>query len=141
MRTNTYRSFVRQPDGKITEFHGPNEIKGGGWGTIAESIDDLGVIGGYYHYTNDLDARLCALPRRYLDCLRRPCGWQRYGQGTFGRTRNLWGASAGGYTDSNNVGHAFYRSPDGKFTNFDAPGAGKGPYPQGTVPSSINASG
>jgi hypothetical protein len=35
------------------------------------------------------------------------------------------------------VGHAFLRAPNGAFTTFDAPGAGKGAY-QGTVAISIN---
>jgi len=138
--TNTYRGFVRQPDGKITAFDGPNLIKGGFWGTIPESIDDLGVIGGYYHYVNDHRPHaFVRYPDGTLTVYDDPEGGTGYEQGTFGGRRNLWGASTGGYTDSNNVGHAFYRSPDGNFTNFDAPGAGKGPYPQGTVPYSINA--
>ena len=33
------------------------------------------------------------------------------------------GAISGGYTDANNVTHAFIRAPDGTFTMFDAPAA------------------
>ena len=52
------------------------------------------------------------------------------------------GAIAGIYSDVNSVNHGFLRSPDGKFTTFDAPGAGTGSY-QGTgcpsdCPVSIN---
>lgn len=49
---NTFHSFVRWPDGTIAEFDGPNHMVGGYLGTIALSIDDLGVIGGYYHDNN-----------------------------------------------------------------------------------------
>ena len=44
---------------------------------------------------------------------------------------NQLGAIAGIYSDANSVNHGFLRSPDGKFTTFDAPGAGTGSY-QGT---------
>lgn len=44
---------------------------------------------------------------------------------------NQWGAIAGIYSDSNSVNHGFLRSPEGKFTTFDAPGAGTASY-QGT---------
>jgi hypothetical protein len=64
-----------------------------------------------------------------------------YFQGTFYGRINLEGAIAGSYFDANNVVHGFERAPDGKFTNFDAPGAGKGGFPQGTVTSSNNGEG
>src|ERR1700733_2088069 len=36
---------------------------------------------------------------------------------------NNWGAITGYYLDANNVFHGFVRSPEGKFTSFEAPGA------------------
>ena len=36
---------------------------------------------------------------------------------------NDLGAITGYYLDANNVYHGFVRSPEGKFTTFDAPGA------------------
>jgi hypothetical protein len=44
---------------------------------------------------------------------------------------NQWGTIAGIYTDANTVFHGFVRSPNGKFTTYDAPGAGTGSF-QGT---------
>ena len=44
---------------------------------------------------------------------------------------NQFGLIAGSYSDSNSVNPGFLRSPDGKFTTFDAPGAGTDIY-QGT---------
>lgn len=53
---------------------------------------------------------------------------------------NPSGTIVGFYLDANNLYHGFRRAPDGKFTIYDAPGAGTGPY-QGTAIYSINASG
>ena len=41
---------------------------------------------------------------------------------------NQKGSIAGIYSDVNSVNHGFLRSPDGKFTTFDAPGAGTDSY-------------
>jgi hypothetical protein len=59
--------------------------------------------------------------------------------GTFPSSINDWGVITGYYIDSNNVYHGFLRTPDGKFTSFEVPGAdtSAGSY-AGTLPSSIN---
>jgi hypothetical protein len=57
--------------------------------------------------------------------------------GTYPQGINVWGAITGSYQDTNNVFHGFLRSPDGKFTSFEVPGADTSPY-NGTTPSSIN---
>src|ERR1035438_1383164 len=44
---------------------------------------------------------------------------------------NLWGTIVGNYPDANYVNHGFLRSPEGKFTTFDAPGAVNGTFPTG----------
>jgi hypothetical protein len=49
----------------------------------------------------------------------------------------VWGAVTSGYLDENYVYHGYLRSPYGTFTDFDAPGAGKG-LAQGTIPISLN---
>ena len=48
--------------------------------------------------------RLCALPRRLLDCYDDPDDGKGPRTSTAGET---WGALAGSYTDANNVSHAF----------------------------------
>jgi hypothetical protein len=55
---------------------------------------------------------------------------------------NNWGAVTGYYLDANNVYHGFLRSPDGKFTNFEAPGADTqaGDF-NGTLPNAISDAG
>jgi hypothetical protein len=55
---------------------------------------------------------------------------------------NNFGAVTGYYLDANNVFHGFVRSPEGKFTTFDAPGADTtaGDF-NGTLPNAINDAG
>ena len=55
-------------------------------------------------------------------------------------TINDAGAVVGWFYDSNVVAHAFVRSPGGKITHFDVPGAGNG-FGQGTYANANNASG
>jgi len=55
---------------------------------------------------------------------------------------NDWGAITGSYPDAYNVWHGFLRSPEGKITSFDAPGADTTPGSyNGTYPYSINDAG
>jgi hypothetical protein len=55
---------------------------------------------------------------------------------------NDWGAITGYYLDANNVYHGFVRSPEGKFTTFEAPGADTTPGDfNGTLPNAINDAG
>jgi uncharacterized membrane protein len=59
--------------------------------------------------------------------------------GTFSTSINIEGVVAGYYIDSTNVLHAFLRSPAGKFTTFEAPGADTTAQSfNGTVASGIN---
>ena len=55
---------------------------------------------------------------------------------------NNFGAITGTYLDANNVFHGFVRSPEGKFTTFDSPGADTAPGDfNGTFPNAINEAG
>jgi hypothetical protein len=52
---------------------------------------------------------------------------------------NNFGVISGYYLDANNVFHGFVRSPDGRLTKFDAPGADLTPNDfNGTIPEAIN---
>jgi hypothetical protein len=62
------------------------------------------------------------------------------GQGTYPWAINPAGAIAGDYLDASYVYHGFLRTPDGKITTFDAPGAGTGEG-QGTYVQSIDSAG
>jgi hypothetical protein len=57
--------------------------------------------------------------------------------GTYSSGINASGAITGSYQDTNENYHGFLRSPDGKFTTFEAPGADTGAY-NGTSPAAIN---
>jgi hypothetical protein len=78
-----------------------------------------------------------------------PGAGQASGQGTgcFAYTDcsviiNNSGAITGYYLDANNVFHGFVRSPSGKFTSFQAPGADTTPGDfNGTTPNAINDAG
>jgi hypothetical protein len=78
-----------------------------------------------------------------------PGAGQASGQGTgcFAYTDcsviiNNWGAITGYYLDANNVFHGFVRSPEGRFTSFEAPGADLTPGNfNGTSPNAINDAG
>lgn len=78
-----------------------------------------------------------------------PGAGQASGQGTgcFAYTDcsvliNNWGAITGYYLDAANVFHGFVRSPQGKFTNFEAPGSDTNPNDfNGTLPNAINDAG
>ena len=64
------------------------------------------------------------------------------GNGTFPNSVNDAGAITGHYTDAHNVNHGFLRSPGGKFTTFEAPGAGTtAGSGSGTFANSINDAG
>jgi hypothetical protein len=56
--------------------------------------------------------------------------------GTQATSINFFGTVTGNFTDNNYGTHGFVRTPDGKFTDFDAPGAD--PVVGCTCPSAIN---
>src|SRR5580700_8037063 len=59
--------------------------------------------------------------------------------GTYASSINVGGLITGSYQGADTVYHGFLRSPNGKFTTFEAPGADTtaGSY-NGTAPTSIN---
>jgi len=139
-------SFVRALDGRITEFDVPGAGTDGsqGQGTYAASINAEGAVTGQFVSADDvthgfvraLDGRITEfdVPGAGTD------GSQ--GQGTYAEANNDAGVVTGQYYDSNDVSHGFVRAPDGKFTYFDAPGAGADAASyEGTIPLAINAAG
>ena len=49
---NFYYAFVREPDGKITEFDAPGASNAANYGTVAYSINVLGLVTGQYQDAN-----------------------------------------------------------------------------------------
>jgi hypothetical protein len=59
--------------------------------------------------------------------------------GTYPSAINAWGVITGAYQSADTVLHGFIRTPDGKFINFQAPGADTTPGSyNGTYPNGIN---
>jgi hypothetical protein len=140
--------LVRNPEGKFTTYNARGAGTGASQGTgspgSAVPINLFGAIAGYY-----IDASFVV--HGYL---RSPWGefttFDIPGEGPQGIGcyadcsigLNDFGAITGYYLDANNVYHGFVRSPQGKVTTFDAPGANTaaGSY-SGTFPVSINDQG
>ena len=148
----SFHAFLRSPDGKFTTWIGPDACTGNGsegcFGSGASNINVFGIIAGgfeddsgnfvHHDFVRSAEGKL-----RVFDVPGAGTGsYQGTGCPGCDSGLNQWGAIAGTYIDANSVQHGFLRSPDGKFTTFDAPGAGTGSY-QGTgcpsdCPTSLN---
>ena len=148
----SFHAFLRSPDGKFTTWIGPGACTGNGsegcYGSGASNINAFEtIVGGFednsgnfvhHSYVRSAEGKL-----KTFDVPGAGTGSYQ-GTGCPGCLLGLnqWGTIAGIYSDANSVNHGFLRTPDGKFTTFDAPGAGTGSY-QGTgcpsdCPVSIN---
>jgi len=136
---NVYRGFVRFPDGKFKTINVPSAGTGQWQGTIASNINLWGAILGIFidaegneHYflldtsdsfhtfdAPDEGAGVLALGWGYPDEL------------------NDAGAATSMFIDGNSVFHGWLRTPDGKVTRIDVPGAGTGPG-EGTFTVAMN---
>jgi hypothetical protein len=127
--------FLRTPDGHIISFDAPGAGLGANLnqGTVAYSINDLGVIAGQFEDPNDVFHAFVRYPDGSFTTFDAPGAGSTIGQGlgTLATSINSAGIVAGYYLDENSVIHGFVRHRDGAITSFDAPGAGTGPY-QGT---------
>jgi hypothetical protein len=130
----TFRAFLRSPDGKFTTWIGPDACTGNGaagcYGSGASNINAFGTIAGGYEDNNGnfVHHSFVRNAEGKLKTFDVPGAGTGSYQGTGCPGCNLGlnqlGAIAGIYSDANSVNHGFLRSPDGKFTTFDAPGAG-----------------
>jgi uncharacterized membrane protein len=153
-----YGGFIRTPDGKFETYRNPKACTTGDpvgcEGTGFAAINALGVIAGGYVDNNFVQHAFLSTPRGTVTTYDAPGAGNTPGnpanisplgdylyQGTsvagLSPGLNVWGAVTSSYLDENNVYHGYLRSPVGVFTDFDAPGAGKG-LAQGTVPISLN---
>jgi len=147
---SVYHGFVRSASGAITTFDAPGAGKSHNnvypQGTFALSINDKGVITGYYVDSSDgfhgfvrsasgtirtLDAPGAGMGRSPLN------GYQL---GTKALSVNNDGVITGYYIDPNEVYHGFGVSARGAIRTFNAPGAGT-TEATGTFPISINNNG
>jgi hypothetical protein len=126
--------FLRYPNGHFTSFdaapgalvtfpNGPINLEG----TVVGFYLDQNYL--FHAFVRDASGRISAFvaPGSCTDGTPAGC----YGNGDL--NINVFGWSVGAVMDSNLINHGFLRSPDGKLTLFNAPGAGdSGPY-QGTI--------
>jgi uncharacterized membrane protein len=134
----SFHAFLRSPDGKFTTWIGPDACTGNGaggcYGTGASNINAFGTIAGGFednsgNFVHHSFVRKAEGKLKTFDVPSAGTGsYQGTGCPGCALGLNHLGAIAGIYSDANSVNHGFVRSPDGKFTTFDAPGAGTGSY-------------
>ena len=146
----TFYSFLREPNGEFATFGGPGQCDTNGsqgcYGSELTNINFLGLsVGNYVDASANLVGHgLIRNPDGTVTTFDVPGAGTGQNQGTLcpfcSAGLNQWGAIAGTYIDANSVQHGFVRGPDGKFTSFDAPGAGTAMF-QGTgCPSDCSTS-
>jgi len=143
--SGVYHGFIRAPHGTITTFDAPGAgTTEGGLGTYSLSINPEGAITGYYVDANWVYHGFIRAPNGNITTFDAPGAGADPGstEGTLPLAINANGTVAGFFQGTNWLTHGFSRSPDGKFTTFDAPGEGTvvGSW-QGTYPNDINLEG
>ena len=111
-------------------------------GTLAYIRGQLGAVSGFYLDAEDVYHGFLRAPDGTFTTINAPGANTTAGDfsGTFPTGLNVEGAISGYYCDKANTCHGFLRAPDGKFTTFDAPGAGTG-FLRGTIAWAINLEG
>jgi len=118
---NVYHGFLRTPDGKFTSFDAPgaNTTAQSFTGTVANGINDLGEVTGYYvDLSGSLHGFLRSATGEYTS-------FDVPGSAGFSNpvAINLEGAVVGYSLDTNSQFHAFLRKPNGSIVSFDGPTA------------------
>lgn len=140
-------AYLRAPGGRFMNFDWPGACKEsqnvGCHGSGVWNINALFVAVGPYEDTSGNFSAHCAirLPNGKITTFTVPGSSMQAGQGTLPASfsgLNNWGAITGLYYDANNGFHGYLRTPDGTFTDFEAPGADITIQFNGTFPSSIN---
>ncbi len=121
-----FHGFLRSPSGKFTKLDVPGAGTGKGQGTLAIDINTKGVVAGIYYDSNGVFHGFLRTAAGKYSKFDAPGAGTLAGQGTgvsgFSGLTDA-GAIAGGYTDSNGVGHGFLRTANGKFATFDPAGS------------------
>jgi len=143
--TGTAHGFLRDPNGRIITFDGPDSARDLGLsGTVPAAVNDFGSVAGSYYDASGQHhgfVRLNDCPvNRPKNCTLTTFDVPSAAGGTNPTDINLQGAITGYYYDANYAVHGFERAPDGDLTFFDVPGAGN-TAGQGTMPTGINLRG
>jgi len=139
-------AFVRSAAGQFVTFDAPGASATAGSfdGTFPASINDGGSITGHYTDAHGVIHGFLRGPVGEFTAFDAPgtSSAAAFGYGTFPESINDAGAIAGHYTDAHGLIHGFVRSPGGKVTTFDAPGASTvAAFGYGILPHSINNAG
>src|SRR5580704_9787706 len=99
--------FLRTPDGHIISFDAPGAGLGANLnqGTVAYSINDLGVIAGQFQDASYVFHGFVRYPNGYFTTFDAPGAGTGASQGTIAEGINPAGTVAGWYVDENNVVH------------------------------------
>lgn len=132
---------VRASAQKIIVFDAPGADTAAGSfnGTFASGMNNWGAVTGSYIDANNVQHGFLRTPEGRFITFEAPGADTTAGSfnGTSPNSINDLGAITGFYLDASAVSHGFVRSPEGKFTTFDVPGAGG----FGSVPIAINLEG
>src|ERR1700733_9666286 len=117
--------FLRTVDGHIISFDAPGAGLGADLdqGTVAYSINDLGVIAGQFEDNNNVFHGFVRYSDGHFATFDAPGAGTGAGQGTLAFNINLEGATTGAYFDGNFGEHGFVRSGNGGIATFDPPGS------------------
>jgi hypothetical protein len=110
----------------IITFDVPAAGSGANQGTYAEGINQFGAIIGNYTDGNSVSHSFLREPDGKITAFDPPGTNQSFYPGANGSAAiglNAEGAVVGYFVDANFVTHAYLRTPDGKFTTYDWPGA------------------
>jgi len=125
----------------ITAINDPNAGSGSGQGTLADSINNNGVIAGNYWDASGVTHGFVLATDGTFTTFDDADAGTASGQGTGGAYGiNSSGVIAANYIDSYGAYHGLVRASDGTITNFDPPDAGVSAG-QGTYPQGINSAG
>jgi hypothetical protein len=135
-----FHGLVLSPKGVLTTLDAPGAGTTSGQGTscpdCSAPLNQFGVIAGYYTDGSDVVHGFLRSPAGKITTFDAPAGAGSQGFGCWQECPlglNDSGEVTGVYADASGVYHGFLRSPWGKITTFDAPGAANG-----TLPVSIN---
>lgn len=142
------RLAAQNTSSEIITFDAPGADKtaGSGDGTFPDSVNGAGAITGHYADGNGTYRGFLRSSEGEFTTFDAPGASSATGDGTFPRSISAGGAIIGSYSDwseaNKELNRGFMRSPEGRFTTFQAPGAdttaGVG---NGTFPDSISDAG
>jgi hypothetical protein len=112
------RGYVRNAAGKIQTIAEQGAVL-----TQFSGINDANRLAGFYVDKNSVTWGLLTGGNNKKIIFQDPKASETYGNGTQPEAINNAGAVTGLYADSQGVVHGFYRSPNGKFSEFDPNGS------------------